>query len=231
MRSHVLVLTLLCGCPKPTPVAEEAEPEKVEPPAGTRAYMAGHYALAVEGREAVIVGNRDGWQSAGNQIAGYTRATVGLPEPWQDRLGELAFQGGELGTSETRHKAARAVAEMARTCGACHTENGPGPAFNFESAPLAASTVEERMLRHQWASERMWEGLVTPSPTLFETGARALTGAPMWGAETLPEDVAPLEGRIQAIGEQALAATKDSERVAAYGELLALCADCHAAAR
>lgn len=234
MRPHLLLLLGLIACPKPASPPEPEAPEsdaRPEPPEHAPAYMQGHAQMASQAREAVIAGERDSWQRVGAQIAGYADASFGLPEPWQPRLDELVFHGNKLGEAETRAAAARSVAEMARTCGACHTENGPGPAFDFDPPPMEESTVSERMARHHWAAQRMWEGLVTPSPALYATGARSLTGAPMWGAEPLPEDVAGLEDRVRALGEEALGAEADSERVSVYAALLAACADCHAAAR
>ncbi|MCO4744739.1 MAG: hypothetical protein KC912_08120 [Proteobacteria bacterium] len=227
-----LILLALAACPhnKPPAEAPEAEAEvRPTPPPGTAEYMQEHYKLASAAREAVIAGDLDRTHEVGSWLAGFTNA--GLPDEWQPRLKELRYHGETLSQTSDRAEAAKAIAEMARTCGVCHTENGPGPSFNFEPPPLDESSVEGRMGRHQWAAERMWEGLVTPSPTLYQTGARALTGAPMWSAEPLPETVAALEIRVTAIGQKALAAENDTQRVAAYGDLLGLCADCHSIAR
>lgn len=232
LRPTLLLLIVLAACVRPTstPVAAApAEPAQAVPVGEAKAFMTEHRKLASEARDSVIEGDVERFREVGTWIAAYS--SDDLPEAWQPRISELRFHGRAMSNTTDRGTAAVAVAEMARACGVCHSENGPGPVFTFEPPPLDETSVDGRMARHQWAAERMWEGLVTPSTMLFETGARALTGAPMWSTEPLPEEVAGLEAQVRTIGEAALAATVDSERVEAYGSLISLCADCHARAR
>jgi cytochrome c553 len=88
------------------------------------------------------------------------------------------------------------------------------------------------MLDHQRAADQMMQGLVVPSPALWNMGAQGLRTAPL-STSKLPKDPrltaerASGEKRVHALADQAAAASETKDRVAVYGQVLAACAGCH----
>jgi hypothetical protein len=91
---------------------------------------------------------------------------------------------------------------------------------------------EAMMIRHLWAADRMWEGLVGPSNESWIAGARAM-------AETQPELARVFRASTGGMGSEsflsevntlaraAVSATGQAERGKIYGELLNTCNRCH----
>jgi len=71
-------------------------------------------------------------------------------------------------------------------CGACHKAAG-GPRANVEAAPASGGSVEARLRRHVWATERLWEGIVVPSDASWKLGADGLLGEPFRKRCSTPE--------------------------------------------
>ena len=83
-----------------------------------------------------------------------------------------------------------------------------------------------------WAADRMWDGLIAPSDSLWEMGARAWLGSSMLPRATRDrEDVGGelhgLEARLHHVGQRAIEETTPRGRAELYGEMLAACAYCH----
>ena len=212
-------LLLLVSCPK------KASP----PPEDLAEHMQGHFDMATAIRNAVIAGNLPLAKRAGTLLAQHSDDS--LPESWQPSVARMKEAATDAKDAPDLQAAGAAAARLGRACGSCHAALGQGPEFVFDAAPIEGKPVLSRMLRHQWAAERMWEGLITPEPQLFAVGARTISGAPIWEEEALPQDIAEMEPQVRELGQQAVAASSDSARVEAYGRLLATCAGCHASAR
>jgi hypothetical protein len=89
------------------------------------------------------------------------------------------------------------------------------------------------MQRHQWAAERLWDGLVVPSDEAWQAGALALSEAPLAPQELTPgkspvPKVGEMEQMVHALARQALDADRAEVRAHVYGQVLAACAACHA---
>jgi hypothetical protein len=218
MRTSALLLLAACAKPASTPV-----------PADIQQHMQGHFSLATATRNAVIWGELDLARSSGTNMAQHSDAN--MPEAWAPHLHGMQIAARDASEAPDLPAAGAAVARMGRACGDCHTTLNTGPSFHFDRAPLEGKSVSERMARHQWAAERMWEGLIIAEPALFDLGARTIAGAPVWNAEPLPEEVAALEDRVRGLADEALAAQNQTTRTEVYGRLLAVCADCHMVAR
>lgn len=131
---------------------------------------------------------------------------------------------GELGAL------ARAVANVGRACGACHTEAGVGPEFAKAVVP-AGNDVRAHMARHQWGSDSLWEGLVTPHEGLWAAGANAFYDVPVDPEvdPRIPAAFTPLTERIHDIGTRCSAVFAPADRAARYAELIETCGECHRA--
>lgn len=128
--------------------------------------------------------------------------------------------------------AAKASASMAHTCGSCHARLGTGPKFGAAGSPTPAPDTVSHMLRHQWAAQRMHEGLVGPSDESWKAGAAALAEVPLEACDVdaggvLTDDLVELRHDVHALGSKAASATDSTARVEVYGALLATCASCH----
>jgi cytochrome c553 len=139
----------------------------------------------------------------------------------------LAARAPDVGT------AASAVARVGATCGSCHRAMKRGPAYQPGSGPPAgAAPVTARMIRHRWAADRLWEGLIGPSDTAWTAGASALIDAPLY-TDALTRDVEQYEPvtaltwTVHDIGARALMESDLTARAALYGQLLGTCAHCH----
>jgi hypothetical protein len=88
------------------------------------------------------------------------------------------------------------------------------------------------MIRHRWAADRLWEGLIGPSDTAWTAGASALIDAPLY-TDALTRDVEQYEPvtaltwTVHDIGARALMESDLTARAALYGQLLGTCAHCH----
>lgn len=124
--------------------------------------------------------------------------------------------------------AALATGRLAVTCGSCHSrvEDGPRPP-GVSTAPADDQDTQEHMLQHQWAMDRMWEGLVVPSPDRWRAGARILADHKV-SAAGLDESVGLLAARVHEQGQQALDDRSPAARGDRFGRILSDCAACHA---
>ena len=125
----------------------------------------------------------------------------------------------------------RGVAAVARTCGDCHATLG-GPTIIVSEVTMDAPGVLPRMLRHQWAAARLWDGLGGPSQDAWRGGARVLMDAPL-EPEGLTPDRSPapaigtLASSVHQLGRKARVVESGVDRAAVYADLIATCSACH----
>ena len=123
---------------------------------------------------------------------------------------------------------ARSVARMGMACGACHLAMDRGPTMRPGEPPPSSREPGAHMARHQWAMDRLWEGLVGPSLPAWAAGAGALgSGALDLGPGTRPTEVERLAEQVHELGDSARHASGWAERAEVYGTLLQSCAQCH----
>lgn len=236
LRAKLLLSLSLCAaCPEPPHAAEQVPRADVSPPpevpVGTSLRMQDHFDETARLRDAVIDGDLPAVRAAARKL----RASDDpVPPAWQAfvtanmQLAEAASSAKDLAA------AARAAAGLADTCGDCHASLGAGPHFPPAGPvlPVEAHDVGKHMARHQWASERMWEGLVSHGEAAWAAGAAALSDAPLSARELtanveLPGDALELGDRVHALGLRARQTAEWPARASLYGELLATCATCH----
>lgn len=126
------------------------------------------------------------------------------------------------------------VGPLAASCGNCHRAFGGGPRFVSGSDAPGGTSQEAHMIRHFWAVDRMWEGLVGPSDESWEAGAEALalTDPSIAAAirATIPDDA--LDGFLAAVSNvaaSAAATVSQDQRATAYGQVMVSCQNCHSA--
>ena len=200
-----------------------------EPPHSIGDVMGDHFMITSWARDSVIAGMLDPLHSPLSALADYRYDDVrtGGWLPWIAQLQAAARLTSNAATLEV---AAMGVATMARVCGECHRANHAGPAIPPPPDPLErfpVDTVGDRMGRHMWASELLWEGITGPSEASWKAGAKTLIEAPDVLDGQMPESFDAALLTVKGLGHDAQAAETLADRANVYGLLIATCADCH----
>jgi hypothetical protein len=253
MRASILVLVLfsLACQAKDAPVdkpasadqpASAAAPEPAaaapdpSPKTELATAMTEHFAQASALERAVIDGDLEAVATHAAWLVDELPA-ASFPPAWQpavQRMQKAAAKAGEAASADDLAAAATATAEVIAACGSCHASTGGGPKFDDVdpgTAPVGDDS-KNRMLRHQWAAERMREGMIGPSEPRWLAGAGAVSVAPpepcpIENAEILADEVLQLREKIYELGAQASVTQGLDARAAVYGEYLSTCAGCH----
>lgn len=154
---------------------------------------------------------------------------LGKIEPaWQSSIDVLQYAARRIQHGSDIPAAAAAVADIGIACGACHKAS-KGPRPTPTAPPSNDGSLEGRMQRHVWATERLWEGIYAPSDASWKAGADALSGEPF------PKEVVDRGGvHARSVAERfktivaTLGAKKAPDtRGQAYASLLETCSACH----
>jgi len=153
-------------------------------------------------------------------------------QPWAAQAARVRERANAIATAPSIDEALRAEARLADACASCHADAGVVPEFGSPpQVPADSPTVEARMARHLWASDRLWEGIVGDADDSWRAGLDVLAATPLpW--PKVDADRASLGKQLQKLAEDArrIRGTSDrAERTRAYGEILVTCAACHAA--
>ncbi len=218
-RWLVLSLSLLAACSGSTRMPWD------QPPGPGEMYT--HFNQVAEVHAAVIRGDMEAVRATASWFA--EQQEMGdLPEGSEAYVEEMRRLARQAAQADRLEQAASATGRLGDTCGSCHTAFAVGPMFAVGSDPPVGEDRVSHMLRHRWATDRMWEGITGPSESAWLGGAKVLSSDfPLAGTEG---KVHVLGERVHAIGFQATQATDPSDRARLCGELLATCAPCHEAA-
>jgi len=216
---------------EPGPPPPPAGPAAAADPAGARALMQGHFARAASAHDAIVRADMDTARADMAWLATHQEGDA-LPENLQPLLVAMQAEAARFAEATTLTEAGTAYARTLVRCGACHTASHGGPEIAQTPIP-EGDTPEARMRRHQWASDRMFDGLVMADPAIFRAGNEALTSAPLTQTE-LPstegqpaEQVVGLTTHVRQLGAEAATAADDDARAGIYGRYLATCGTCH----
>jgi len=219
MVGAALLGSLNAGC---TP---RAGPE-VEP------RMIGHYENVARLYAEAAAGRLDGVRTEANELLA-RESGAGLPADVASHIEELRIYAGLAARAPDATSAASAVSRVAAACGSCHKSMKRGPTYQVVTGPPAGENpVATRMIRHRWAADQLWDGLVGPSDESWRAGASVLRDAPLF-TDDLTHDVQHYEAvtklawTVHELGARANSARDQSVRAALYGELLGTCASCH----
>ncbi|MBL0215272.1 MAG: hypothetical protein IPQ07_15470 [Myxococcales bacterium] len=153
--------------------------------------------------------------------------------PWSAHATRVRDLAAALSRSPSVDEACRRSARMAVACAGCHAETGVVPQLSsIPTIPPDKSTVEARMARHVWATDRLWEAVVGGGDEPWLKGLDVLSATPL-PFRTGLDDRTKLAKQLQQLADGARKRkTMDTiaERGRIYGEILAACATCHTAA-
>lgn len=152
------------------------------------------------------------------------------PIAWRPHVVGLVEAAEGTAASSDLIEAAARTADLAAHCGRCHRAVEATPRFESTPEPRDDASTEAAMERHQWAADRMWEGIVGPDEDGWVRGTRAFVTAP--GCAIDPEDehadaMIELCNRLGGYGARAAEARALDDRARVYGEFLQTCAECH----
>lgn len=196
----------------------------------TRESTRDHFAHAAAIREALIRGDLEAARAAGGGLAeeGAAAAVFG---GWEEHAGMIRRLGDSVAVARDADQLGLLLGRVGRACGSCHEHVDRRPAPAEPIPPDHAAGLHRRMLRHEWAADRLWDGLVGPSEDAWFWGAYALTQAP-FTPERIPDRLAAREIARTAVwlhrlGLEALGSDEWQGRDALYGHLVGTCASCH----
>lgn len=225
-----VALTLVATAVAMLPAQEIAD----EAVSDVATHMHEHLARITEIKSSIIMGNLDGVREPAIWLADHEEV-AGLPKNFEPYIGLMRQYAREVNNASELQSAAISVSQMAKTCSNCHLVNEVRIEFGYDQVPPEWSDTVSHMQRHQWAADRMWEGLIGPSDNAWNRGADMLVDVPLHPDDVMNEESAGADAealdriarRIHSFAGQATIAKSPAERSELYGELLGLCADCH----
>jgi mono/diheme cytochrome c family protein len=150
--------------------------------------------------------------------------------PYEAALRSQALIGA---TAPDLAAASRSVGQIGRSCGECHAALQRGPRFGAAGRPITSDQpATDAMLRHRWAADQMWAGLIGPSDSSWQAGTRALSEESTYTELIKPnvprgDAMRALAISVQQMGRTAGAETDADRRAILYGRLLVSCTGCH----
>jgi hypothetical protein len=209
------------------PLDSKNKPDMPPPGSSLDRVMRAHFRDALLIRQAVIDGTPEQAANPATVLA-LIENLDDLPPGWLKFVERMQQTARRITDSTSLAQAAAATADLGVACGQCHEQQG-GPAFSSEPPPVEGTSIEQRMKRHAWATDRLWAGLVVPSNEAWIAGSKALVDTPF------PQEV------LQRGGVHARSAASDftklvaqapnkkttEERAALYADLLVTCGTCH----
>lgn len=217
----------LPSTPSPAVPAPAAAPSTPTP----TALMKEHFSKVNEMKAAVVRGDLAAFREAAELLA--TRQLSGeVAEEWKVHLQAMQNAAGMGRDAADIAVASTALGDTGRACAKCHQALGKGrPVVEVGSPPAEGSGAALHMVRHQWAVDRMWEGLMGPSEDAWVKGSEVLGDAPLHQeaiakGKTVIDRVGALAKETHALANRARTAPVD-ERGKMYGALLGTCTKCH----
>ena len=145
------------------------------------------------------------------------------------RVREVALR---VASADAVEAALPLVADLAGECGRCHQASSASVRIPQVAEPGEDGSLASRMERHQWAADRIWEGLVTPSRERWQEGLVVLGEAPL-PPDGVTDDRS-LYPAIERLGRQlavqamaARDATAGDGQTRTFGAMLKVCSACH----
>lgn len=188
--------------------------------------MRGHYADVGIVQRALVQGELGRAREAAARVTAMREVpgTGSAGDAWVPRIRELA---GEIESAATYSHATAAAGRLAATCGSCHLEMERGPQFRTEARLPEDTGFSGHMIRHVWAADRMFEGLIAPSDELWAAGAGVFADEALHG-QAIPPAAERHASKLHQLGLGALQLDAPRDRARQYGLMLAECSACHA---
>lgn len=199
-----------------------------QPAEDSPSHMYAHFTQVGQIRDAVVTGDVDATRRPARWLA--THEGDSFSEAAQRPLETMRTEARVIAAQTDLGDIAHSVARLGNACAECHRITDGGPRLRSGDSPPASNGPSAHMVRHAWAVDRLWEGLITPSDAAWSAGAGALLGPPLEVAEpgeSGPTQATLLASRVHELGAVARDAPDPASRADAYAQLIETCSLCH----
>lgn len=235
----LVLLAVACGCRSET----EKSQTKSSPGAGATEkrftevdkvrLMESHYVAAIAAQDLLIRNRLEEFRAKLAELAA-TELPSNAPAGWaplhqrmRDAAARAAAESNLAETAAGLERAGAVMAAVVEACGVCHSSLSTGPVYQKPEPATADNPVHATMRKHQWSTERLWEGVTGPLDEAWERGALAVAETELFTAADTSASLREREAAMRALGKEAGAAATLGDRAKFYGRLLASCAGCH----
>ena len=239
------MLAIGCGgshrqAPAPSDPGREPQPSFVTQVPTSIEGMHERLAAAQRVEHGIVWGRLDEAQSQARLLLAFEEPQA-LPT-WQPFFEAVKNAAREVANAPDLAAAATATAALGAACASCHLSIGGTPKFPTETQPTPSIAISPQMRGHEWATARMWEGLIGPDSNRWFAGAAALSVAPL---ALLPADEARLAHvdaagaagiaadltRLRGYATRAMSPVDQADREQIVAGLLTTCSHCHSLVR
>lgn len=194
-------------------------------------HMHEHWERITQIQAALIRGDLAAVREPAQYLAAHPTPAA-LPGQWEEYVESMRAAARAAFEARDFTAAATATSLMGNACGSCHVDNGIDVRFEISDPPGFETDTVSHMARHQWAADRMWEGIVGPSEPSWARGIDAMLEAPLTphelkGGGDQPESVKRMARRVHQLAGNGMMASDGNEKAEIYAEFLANCAACH----
>lgn len=230
MQAHALIaVALLASCDAARSEPAKSSSERAEDAMMLRFHMRQNL-TSLRAIERLVIRGRLAEAKA------MARALATAPDepgmaPWRTHTARVRELARALAASPTTDEACRREARLAVACASCHQATALPDLEEMPPVPADRPTVEARMARHVWATDRLWEAAIGGGDDPWRAGLDVLAQTPL-PYHTSQDDRAGLARKLQQLAVNARLEMKTdtlAQRGTRYGELLIVCASCHAA--
>ena len=195
------------------------------------AHMHEHMSAVNKIKAAIIRGDLPATREPARWLAEHP-TPASIPQAWVAHVEGLRFAARDAIAATDFEAAATAASLMAESCGSCHIANNVTDRFQSAAVPSDELDSMAHMQRHQWAADRMWEGIVGPSDIAWGEGTDLLLETPLTAGEMDTQDdsirtVRRMARRVHELAAHGMVEQDLAARADIYAEFLATCAACH----
>jgi mono/diheme cytochrome c family protein len=194
-------------------------------------YMRAHLGDAMLVHAAVIRGELAAAAAAARKLAS-AEDPKPLPPGSAPHLAVFRKAAQKAADAKDIVAAADATAEMLVACGECHRAAGTMPPTPSVAWKMTGGVVGH-MYDHREGADQLLHGLVIPSTTLWQAGAKALASPSPARFQDLAvsarkrRQMTNADEQLHQTARLAFQASEPHARASLYSRMLATCADCH----
>lgn len=224
----LLIIALLAIAFRPTAAQTVSDEER----SAVAEHMHDHLTRITTIKAAIIAGKLEDVREPAIWLADHEEVAE-LPADFERYITQMRAYARQVVEARDLKSAAVSVSRMAKTCGNCHLVNHVNLEFGYDNAPRQdLEDVVTHMQRHQWAADRLWEGLIGPSNHAWDRGTDMLIDVPLDPSDVTvstehADEISSIARRIHALGGIGTETKTPDARSELYAEILGLCANCH----
>ena len=218
---------------------QDMEPPKIVTVAGREVPLHSHmneqFVKTVRMQKALVAGDLDRVRTEAQALLDQPQPER-LPSKWAPFIARQRLAAEEIAVATEADALAYSIGAMGAACGECHEALELKFNSKWNPPPAVSAEKREHMRRHQWATDRLWDGLVTGGTEVWRAGAQVFVDDSLAFEDFTAEErqdphAQNMEDHLHGLGEEAYRTMVTARRGRVYGRLVATCARCHAARR